>query len=335
MRIRNTDFDAYDYLAQRFYLTIDGDGDAGSGDSGDGGGDGGDGGDGGGDGGSGDGDGNSGDGGGDGDGGSGDGDGGDNWRSGIADPELKKVADRFTDPTAVVKAVRDLQKQQGNSIRIPGKNATPEEVAAYHKQIGVPEDGAGYEFPTPEGMTLNDAQKAEREQWGKDFKDAGLTKAQGDALIAKYYENEVAKAQAEIDADEDFVEETMAELRKQWPGEEFEINKTYAQRAIDHMFEDPDEAGFLELKNGRYLLDHPVMLRAFAEVGRQMEDRNLGGVMGEGARRTVQDQISEARTKAREASERGDRAEANRQSEIERTLLARLHGDAPVAGAAA
>lgn len=116
------------------------------------------------------GDGGAGDGGaGAGDGGAGAGDGGDAGTGGI-DPDwygnLSAEADGetasnrdwikakgFKDLDGVTKALRFAEKAIHDSgrVKIPGEGATPEEVAAYHKAIGVPEDPKGYEFKAPEG----------------------------------------------------------------------------------------------------------------------------------------------------------------------------------------
>ena len=81
----------------------------------------------------------------------------DDWRASIEDDSLRKVADRFDSVVSLTQAVSDLRKRESNSIRIPGKDASDEDTAAYLKALGVPETVEGYEFSVPEGHELTDA----------------------------------------------------------------------------------------------------------------------------------------------------------------------------------
>ena len=53
----------------------------------------------------------------------------------------------------LVKSYREAEKalRNGGKFNVPGEKATPEELAAYHKAIGVPEAPDKYEFTVPEG----------------------------------------------------------------------------------------------------------------------------------------------------------------------------------------
>lgn len=58
----------------------------------------------------------------------------------------------YSDPAALVKAIRSLETKVGaKPIEAPGEDATPEQVAAYRKAIGVPEAADGYAFDIPAG----------------------------------------------------------------------------------------------------------------------------------------------------------------------------------------
>jgi hypothetical protein len=58
------------------------------------------------------------------------------------------------DPNHLAQLLRDNQKAaRAGGIKVPGEGAKPEEIAAYHKAIGVPEKVEGYEFAMPEGVT--------------------------------------------------------------------------------------------------------------------------------------------------------------------------------------
>tara|TARA_R110000868_G_scaffold32613_4_gene118706 strand:- start:3549 stop:4508 length:960 start_codon:yes stop_codon:yes gene_type:complete len=67
---------------------------------------------------------------------------------------------KFKDQDGLVKALRDTEKalRDGGRVKVPGEGAGTEEVAAFHKAIGVPDDPKGYEVKLPEtngGLELN------------------------------------------------------------------------------------------------------------------------------------------------------------------------------------
>lgn len=59
----------------------------------------------------------------------------------------------FKDLDAVAKSYREAEKglRDGGRFKVPGEGATPEEVTAYRKAIGVPDDAKGYEIKAPNG----------------------------------------------------------------------------------------------------------------------------------------------------------------------------------------
>ncbi|MEA3053554.1 MAG: hypothetical protein QOG72_2457 [Sphingomonadales bacterium] len=59
------------------------------------------------------------------------------------------------DPSQLAKLLRDNQSAARNALKVPGEGAKPEEVAAFHKAIGVPESPDKYEIALPEGVTPN------------------------------------------------------------------------------------------------------------------------------------------------------------------------------------
>src|SRR5687767_6715160 len=99
----------------------------------------------------------------------------DDWRSDLPD-DLKETANRFTSKADAVRAIIDMRKRE-SQVRVPGKDATPDQIAAYHKAIGVPEKPELYEFPDlPEGLELTDQVKESRAEWGKRFHSLGINK---------------------------------------------------------------------------------------------------------------------------------------------------------------
>jgi hypothetical protein len=121
--------------------------------------------------------------------------------------KVSKVLGKYASEDAAVLAlaaadskISELGEKAKGLIKIPGKDAKPEEIAAYHKAIGVPEDAAKYEIKLdlPEGQTepseldahfINEVAKPE-------FKKLGMTQAQVDG-IAALEKKKIEMAQAE------------------------------------------------------------------------------------------------------------------------------------------
>src|SRR3546814_15328021 len=94
-------------------------------------------------------------------------------------------------------------------------------------------------------------------------------------LNAAWNEMTVAMKAEQIASDKKFADESAAALKASW-GKDFEANKAYADRAADQMFgDDLEELRTMETKDGRFVADHPVMLKALASIGREMGEAGI------------------------------------------------------------
>ncbi len=257
----------------------------------------------------------------------------DDWRASIEDTDLRKVADRLASPTAAVQAIADLRKRDSQT-RVPGKDASEKDVAAYHKAIGVPAKAEAYEFAAPEGHDLTDADKAFQTAAAETFHGLNITADQAKGLNEWWNEMTAAAQQAQIDADKAYADETTEALKKEWPGKEFKLNKAFADHAAAKVFGDAiDDVRNIETKDGRFILDHPAFVRMLAQYGREMEEGRLGDVMTDGDRDSVQDQIDELGKKINKAKADGDSEKANRLYQEQLGLDAKVVGTGAVVGA--
>lgn len=84
------------------------------------------------------------------------------WRSKAAggDEKLMKFLERYNSPKAVVGALVDARKLISQGVNRPPKaDATPEEVAAWRAENGIPEKPDGYEVSLPDGFVIGEADK--------------------------------------------------------------------------------------------------------------------------------------------------------------------------------
>ena len=258
------------------------------------------------------------------------------WTADLPD-DLKETGKRFTSKADAVRAIIDFRKRE-SQVRVPGKNATPEEIATYHKAIGIPEKPEDYEFPDlPEGLELTEEVKASRAEWGKRFQALGIPKEAAKELSKLANEEALRELKAVKEADEAFVKQQEAALRNEWKGEEYERNKTLANRAFSELANRTglklDELTKIETKDGRFLMDRAEIVKMFAAIGREMSEGSLGPTLTESEKDTVEEQIRNVRAQVSEAQSVGDSKRANKLYQQEQALIAKRDGSKAVVGA--
>jgi len=131
----------------------------------------------------------------------------------------------WKDAGAVVESYTNLEKllgadRAGRTVTIPTDKSTPEEIAAFHTKLGVPDKAEGYEIKIAEGVdpTFSKMMAAA-------MKDAGIPKGAGEKLAAVYQQQEAAATTAflaQSDAD-------MRALQTEW-GADFDAKLETAGR---------------------------------------------------------------------------------------------------------
>ena len=255
------------------------------------------------------------------------------WRDTIAEPELRRVAEKFTSPRDVVKSYAALQSRLGRSVVKPGPDASPEEQAAYRRQLGVPESPEGYHLSLPEGLPESLRPDAAGEALQQDFAAAMHEAGASNAVVQKaldwYYGTLGQTVEQQERSSVERRAEAEASLRHTW-GSDHERNLTFAQRAVRD-FGDDDFVTLLENQqiDGVMLGDHPAFVRAFAAIGRRMgEDQPLSGepLPGEGSLQSRIDSLH-----ALQDSDPRRYTSPAVQQEL-RDLYGRLYGSQPIVG---
>lgn len=249
-----------------------------------------------------------------------------NWRELIQDEKLRKHAERFTTPDALVQANVDFRQKVSKAVVLPGKNASDEEVSAFRKAIGVPDSEEGYEFPqAAEGQELPEETIAAQKEWGKLFQENNISKTAAKNILTAYEQFKVAEAEASLKADEAFAEETREYLKSQWK-DEYDKNLIIASKAGEQVFgEMYEDVKKIETKDGKFILDHPAIAMAFAKIGREMGEGVLGEALSDDQKDSLKDQVDSARAKRNEAHAKGNNKEARKWDQRERELLEKLY----------
>jgi hypothetical protein len=115
------------------------------------------------------------------------------------------------------------------ALKVPGKDATPEEWQAFYKQIGAPDSAEAYELPTPEGDDGQFAKTAA--EW---FKDAGVLPQQAQILATKYNEFAAAQQAAQAAAAEQAQQAEIRALHEKNTAEKAELDNEWGQRAPEN-----------------------------------------------------------------------------------------------------
>lgn len=255
------------------------------------------------------------------------------WRGAIAEPELRRVAEKFSSPRDVVKSYAALQSRLGRSVVKPGPDASSEEVAAYRRQLGVPDSPEGYELSLPENLPDDLKPDAAAETLHQDFAAAMHEVGASNDVVQKaldWYYGRLGESVAQQQRSHaESRAEAEASLRHEWGGDH-ERNLTFAQRAIRE-FGDESFVSLLESHDvdGMKLGDHPAVVRAFAAIGRRAgEDLPLSGEPA-AAEGSLQARID--RLHGLQDSDPRRYATPSVQNEL-RDLYGRLYGSQPIVG---
>lgn len=247
------------------------------------------------------------------------------WRTFVTKSDLKEHAGRFASVDDLVQANLDARKKLSSAINVPGKDAKPEEIADYRKKIGIPDTADGYKFTMLDGKEPSEGDKAFQKKMAETFHGANITAEQAGALNKVWNEHVSAMQTAIVEADKQFAAATEAALKKEW-GADFDANKTFANRAISTLFGSELEGiRKIEGKDGRFILDRPEMVKAFAKIGREMGEDGLKGALSADARATLDDEIATLNKQFHDAHGKGDYIERDRIEAKRRVLYQRRH----------
>lgn len=98
----------------------------------------------------------------------------------------------LADVSAVVKSARESEKLLGNAVRIPGKEATPEEREAFLNKLGRPEKADAYQYTAPKDLPEGLPYDGEKATAFKELSHKlGLTQEQSAALHDFYIGEQV------------------------------------------------------------------------------------------------------------------------------------------------
>lgn len=140
----------------------------------------------------------------------------------------------FKDLDGIVKAYRDTEKavRDGGRIKVPGEGASAEEISAFNKAIGVPDDAKDYEIKAPTGadgkaIALNTPLL---DRLSGAAHAAGIPKAAFEATVGEFIKAQMDEAAADTQRLNDEAAAKIAEWGPQSAAKSDAVNK--AARAL-------------------------------------------------------------------------------------------------------
>lgn len=182
------------------------------------------------------------------------------WRTKLAgdDKDLLKRLERFKSPQDVWTSFRALeQKVSSGELKKPSvlpDNATPEQLAEFRKENGIPEKPEGYDTTLPEGLVIGEDDKPIVDAFLKEMHAANAPGGIVKSALSTYFQLREQQRTAMVEADGATWKATEDALRAEL-GSEYRLH----QNAISNYLETLPE-GFRENLIGARLADGTKLL---------------------------------------------------------------------------
>lgn len=257
------------------------------------------------------------------------------WRASIADEKLRKYADEFASPTDLAKGHQELRTMLSQRIKVPGEDATDEDLSKFRKALGVPDNATDYQVAPPEGYEWTDDDQAMFDLVAPIAHAANMPQEALQGFVGAYIAATQEMMQSAEKALETAHNNAEAALKKEW-GSEYEANKNLATRfgkmggeELSAFLNTP--VSELVQTNGDMLIgDHPALMKFFGEMGRKTGEGGLQLTADPAEMQTIDARIAEIK-KENPVGSPGYGSEAV-QGEL-RKLYERKAGAGPIVGA--
>ena len=213
------------------------------------------------------------------------------WRENLAEREANgdekikakvlKQLERYVDPGSIFSKAREAEGQltSGNLIKVPGKNATEEEIADYRKATGWLENSEDYfkDMKLENGAIIGAADKPFVDEFTAAVHKEGATPAMVKAGLDWYYGNLEKEAVTLDKQDAENHDETKRELKEEY-GSAFNryTNSVASLFSTAPGGSDPEGDSLYadlmggRLANGRLIGDDPNVIRFLVSLAREI-----------------------------------------------------------------
>lgn len=154
-----------------------------------------------------------------------------------------------------LKSYRELEKSFSGRVKIPGEDATPEEIAKFNEKLGVPKDVEGYELNVPEEVSAIRDEGIENTMKAVAL-ESGIPAAAFDKIVGAYYNKVAENMQASL-------EQGMTALKDEL-GDKYDAEVGIARRFAENCSED-----FRGLLESTGLGNNPTFIKEFIRLGKK------------------------------------------------------------------
>lgn len=195
-----------------------------------------------------------------------------------ADTLVETTADTSTN--AETKTEQTTQKVEEAGLKLPGKDAKPEDWASFYKQIGRPEKPEEYEIPVPEGMD-----GAFAKEMAPILHKHGLTAAQAKGLAEDWNAMQSKQQQDAIKAIDAQNKAEEADLKNEW-GQNHDANMHFAKLAVKQFL--PQEKAGAMIDAIESAIGYKATIQFLHGIGKGLGEHDAAGLgektSGDGAK---------------------------------------------------
>jgi len=207
------------------------------------------------------------------------------WREDLAggDKAFRKTLDRFENPVALAKAYKELTARLSSgdlkATKPPPGNATPEQIAVWRAEQGLPQSATAYVdgLQLGDGTVTGEAEKALLASFADEAMKGRWTADQYNQAVRWYFDVQDRLATQRDHADAAFKHEASADLMRGW-GHDYATNRNAIAQFFDRSFPEDFREALLtsRLPDGRVLANHPAFNKAILELAKSI---NPSGAM--------------------------------------------------------
>lgn len=193
------------------------------------------------------------------------------WKVSLSDDvKADKSLENIKDINALAKSYIHAQKMVGSDkIPVPNKFATEDDWNAVYEKLGRPKTADGYKFDLPQDKQVDEVSLKE---FSSQAHKLGLLPNQAQGMV-KFYNEITAKSLQDADSKALTARETSTkELKQEW-GQAFDQKVSQAATLAKSV--GATELFNANMADGTKLGDHPVMIKAFAELANKMGEDSI------------------------------------------------------------
>ena len=198
------------------------------------------------------------------------------WKASLSE-EIRsdKSLENIKDIEGLAKSYVHAQKMVGSDkIPVPNKYATDKDWDAVYEKLGRPKSADGYKYDLPQDKQVDEASLKE---FSNQAHKLGLLPTQANGVV-KFYNEMTAKSIQDTDSKALAARENSTkELKQEW-GQAFDQKINQAATLAKSV--GATELFDTNLADGTKLGDHPVMIKAFAELANKMGEDTITQASG-------------------------------------------------------